>query len=400
MSEVSASAHTALQTDFDVVISGGGMAGSTLAWALTQALPALRIAIIEQQAAPVSQASFDSRSIALAAASVEALRRWQLWPALQHDACAIETIAVSDRGHFGKTRLTAAEYQLSALGYVLEVEYLGAVLSQKLAQCRNVQRIAPGSISAITPAVHQQQLTLADGQQLHCRLLVIAEGGNSPSRQLAGFAMQSQPYAQHAVIANLALAQPHQFTAFERFTEHGPIALLPLTAKRYSLVYTTTPQRASELMQLTNDAFLQQVQQAFGYRAGIFTAAGSRASYPLSSKRCPEVVAHRIALLGNSLHSVHPIAGQGFNLAVRDIEQLVACAVAAADIGDYAMLRAYKAGREADIQRVTTATDALVRIFSNRSRAMALLRNTGLLAMTLCDELKRPLALQAMGFRR
>ena len=153
-------------------------------------------------------------------------------------------------------------------------------------------------------------------------------------------------------------------------------------------------------MQLTDDAFLQQVQQAFGYRAGIFTAAGSRASYPLSLKRCPEVVAHRIALLGNSLHSVHPIAGQGFNLAVRDIEQLVASAVAAADIGDYAMLRAYKAGREADIQRVTTATDALVRIFSNRSRAMALLRNTGLLAMTLCDELKRPLALQAMGFRR
>ena len=400
MSDVSAPAHPISTTDYDIVISGGGMAGATLAFALTQALPALRIAIIEQQAAPVSQASFDSRSIALAAASVATMQRWGLWQALKDHACAIETIAVSDRGHFGKTRLTAQEYQLPALGYVLEVEYLGAVLNQKLAQCANVSRILPNSISAITPSQQAQLLTLADGQCLTARLLVIAEGGNSPSRALADFTLTEQPYQQHAVIANLALAQPHQFTAFERFTEHGPIALLPLSAKRYSLVYTTTPEHASKLMQLSDDAFLQQVQQAFGYRAGIFSASGSRASYPLSLKLCPDIVGHRIALLGNSLHSVHPIAGQGFNLAVRDIEQLVATALNATDIGDYAMLRTYKEGRKADIQRVTTATDALVRIFSNRSRALALLRNTGLLAMTLCDEFKRPLAQQAMGFRR
>ncbi|MCS4307397.1 2-octaprenyl-6-methoxyphenol hydroxylase [Rheinheimera pacifica] len=385
---------------FDIVISGGGMAGSTLAWALLQANPALKLAIIEQQAETVSQASFDSRSIALAAASVDLLQQWGLWPDIKPKACAIEHIHVSDRGHFGKTRLSAAEYQQQALGYVLEVEHLGALLAQKLAGYKQLLRFAPNTLTAITPMQQQQMLILNDGTVLQAKLLLIAEGGVSPSRSLAGFAVQERQYQQHAVIANLALAQGHQHTAFERFTEHGPIALLPLTRQRYSLVYTATPQDADKLMQLDDTAFVAQVQQAFGYRAGIFSGAGKRASYPLSLRVSGDIVRHRTALLGNSLHNVHPIAGQGFNLALRDIAGLVRQVTAAPhDIGGYAMLRAYQQARQQDINTVTTATDALVRIFSNRSRLMALARNTGLLAMTLCDELKRPVAEQAMGLR-
>ena len=329
------------------------------------------------------------------------LQQWGLWADIKPKACAIEHIHVSDRGHFGKTRLSAAEYQQQALGYVLEVEHLGALLSDKLAGYKQLQRFAPNTLAAITPTQQQQVLTLNDGTVLQAKLLLIAEGGLSPSRSLAGFSVLERQYQQHAVIANLALAQGHQHTAFERFTEHGPIALLPLTKQRYSLVYTATPDEAARLMQLDDTAFVAQVQQAFGYRAGIFSGAGSRASYPLSLRVSGDIVRHRTALLGNSLHNVHPIAGQGFNLALRDIAELVRQVNAAPhdDIGGYAMLRAYQQARQRDINTVTTATDALVRIFSNRSRLMALARNTGLLALTLCDELKRPVAEQAMGLR-
>ncbi|QBL09767.1 2-octaprenyl-6-methoxyphenyl hydroxylase [Rheinheimera sp. D18] len=385
---------------FDIVISGGGMAGSTLAWALLHAQPRLKLAIIEQQAEQVSPVSFDSRSIALAAGSVNKLQQWGLWPELAANACAIKHIHVSDRGHFGKTQLTAAEYQQHALGYVLEVDYLGALLSQKLANCKQLKRFAPNTISQITPTEQHQQLTLNSGVIIKTSLLLIAEGGASPSRTLAGFSVTERHYQQHAVITNLALNHSHQHRAFERFTEHGPIALLPLSKQRFSLVFTTTAEMASSLMQLDDDAFLHSVQQAFGYRAGIFKASGARASYPLSLRVSGDIVRHRVALLGNSLHNLHPIAGQGFNLALRDIAELVRQVTAKPDdIGGYTMLRAYQQARQHDIERVTTATDALVRLFSNRSRTVALARNVGLLAMTLCDELKRPLAEQAMGLR-
>lgn len=391
--------NTAAQ-QFDIVIAGGGMAGSTLAVALLQANPALKLAIIEQQAEQISSASFDSRSIALAAASAQLLAQWGLWPELAGKACAIKHIQVSDRGHFGKTQLTAAEYQQDALGYVLEVEPFGAVLFDKLAQYKQLQRFAPNSISAITTTQHHQLLILNDGTVIQTALLVIAEGGLSPSRALAGFTVRERSYQQYAVIANLALAQSHQHTAFERFTEHGPIALLPLSAQRYSLVYTVDEAAVNQVMQLDDAAFIEHIQQAFGYRAGVFTATGRRACYPLSLRVSGDIVRHRTALLGNSLHNVHPIAGQGFNLALRDIAELVRqLSAAPQDIGGYAMLRAYQQARQQDINTVTTATDALVRIFSNRSRLMALARNSGLLAMTLCDELKRPLAEQAMGLR-
>lgn len=386
---------------FDIVIAGGGMAGSTLAWALLQARPELQIAIIEQQKETISPVSFDSRSIALARASAQLLEQWGLWPELKKHACAIETIHVSDRGHFGKTRLTAEEYLQDALGYVIEVEHIGALLTQKFKQENNVTWFSPNTITQLNPSETAQHAVLNDGCELSCSLLLIAEGGMSPTRSLAGFNLIEQPYQQSAVIANLALAQQHQHIAYERFTEHGPIALLPLSQNRYSLVFTTTAEHAAVLMQQTDSEFLASVQQAFGYRAGIFTASGSRGSYPLTLRRADSGVRHRTALLGNSLHNLHPIAGQGFNLALRDIAALVKQITnnSQTDIGSYAMLRAYQQARQQDIALVSTATDALVRLFSNRSRTIALARNTGLLAMSLCDALKRPLAEQAMGLR-
>lgn len=384
---------------FDVVIAGGGMAGSLLAWCLSQAWPHWRIAIIERQAKAQNSvpASFDSRSIALAAGSANLLQRWGLWPDLVANACPLKQIWVSDRGHFGKTRLTAAEYQQTALGQVLEVEHLGNLLSDRLAKQGGITFFQPDYISAVSPTINSQQIQLNSGAALSAKLLVIAEGGLSQTRQLAGFSVSSDDYQQTAIIANLALAQSHQHTAFERFTEQGPIALLPLSGQRYSLVWTVYREAAADVLALDDAGFTAAIQQAFGYRAGIFTGAGARATYPLTLRRPDAIVRQRTALLGNSLHNLHPIAGQGFNLAIRDIQAMLLALDNASDPGRYPVLRQYQQLREQDIKRVVWFTDALVRGFSNNSRLVALARNTGLAAMLLCDPLKRPLAMQAMG---
>ncbi|SEA88706.1 2-octaprenyl-6-methoxyphenyl hydroxylase [Alkalimonas amylolytica] len=388
-------------SEVDIAIAGGGMAGLTLAWALLRARPTLRLAVIEQQGAVERPVSFDSRSIALAAASVQQLQAWQLWPELAAKACPIRHIHVSDRGHFGKCYLTAEQFGLNEFGAVLEVEHLGQLLQQRLQNVPQEQllMLQPDHIAALQQQQDQVQLQLASGKQLSAALLVVCEGGLSPTRQLAGFALASEHYEQTAVIANLALAEPHQERAYERFTADGPIALLPLPGKRYSLVWTTSPEQAARLMQLGDSEFTAAAQQAFGYRAGAFVKTGARASYPLTLRRTDSPVRHRIALLGNSLHSLHPIAGQGFNLALRDIAALVQLVQQMPKaIGDYTMLRQYQLAREADMQQVMTLTDGLVRLFSNRSRLVALGRNLGLLGMLLCDELKQPLAHQAMGY--
>ena len=229
--------------------------------------------------------------------------------------------------------------------------------------------------------------------------MLFRSGGQSATRQLVAVPQHETPYEQTAIIANLALAQRHQNKAFERFTEHGPIALLPLTNNRYSLVWTVPPAQADGLLALSEPDFLARVQQAFGYRAGVFSGCGKRVAYPLVLRQSPQVVSHRAALLGNSLHSLHPIAGQGFNLALRDIDCLsMLLAQGGSDVGSYAQLRQYELARQADMQRVIWLTDALVRTFSNRSRLVALARNLGIFAMLMCDDLKTPLARQTMGF--
>lgn len=385
---------------FDVVIAGGGMAGSMLALALKQRCPGLSLAIIEQQPETVPKASFDSRSIALSAGSVGLLQQFGIWSQLAPYSCPILDIAVSDRGHFGKTWLSAAEYRVPALGQVIEIEHIGRVLAEQLAAYAQLTRFQPKQITAMTTSAGQRLLCLNDGSQVSTRLLVIAEGGQSATRQLVAVPQQETPYAQTAIIANLALTRQHQHKAFERFTEHGPIALLPLTDNRYSLVWTVPPEQADALLARSEPEFIARVQQAFGYRAGVFSGCGKRVAYPLVLRQSPQVVSHRAALLGNSLHSLHPIAGQGFNLALRDIACLSALLAQGGceHLGSYSQLRQYELARQADMQRVIWLTDALVRTFSNRSRLVALARNLGLFAMLLCDDLKTPLARQTMGF--
>lgn len=406
-------------TNFDLVIAGGGMTGAMLAQVLLSQQPSLQLAIVEQTAdiaatsalsgvtAPAN--SFDSRSIALAAGSVELLQQWGLWPELATHACAIEHIQVSDRGHFGKTYLSAAEFNRQSLGQVLEIEWLGALLYPKLEKYRAQGRLhwfRPDSIAGLQTSAERQMLQLKSGIELQTKLLIICEGGDSPTRQLAGMNFTQQPYAQSAVIANIGLAQTHQQIAFERFTEHGPIALLPLTKQRYSLVWTLPPEQAQLMMQVSDAQFLQQLQQAFGYRAGVFQKVGQRQLYPLTLKYSAEASRHRLLLCGNSLHNLHPIAGQGFNLALRDIaaisgllaaQQSTTNLAGQADVGSYFISRGYQQLRQPDVQEVIRFTDSLVRLFSNNSRLLALGRSLGLTSLMNCPELKQTFARQSMG---
>lgn len=426
-----------LAGNFDIVIAGGGMTGAMLALQLLEQQPQLRLAIIEQQAIeqPASEqhaadvlaapkVSFDSRSIALSAASVDLLRQWGLWAELGQHACAIAQIKVSDRGHFGKAHLSAAEFGRHSLGHVIEIEWLGALLYPRLQ--RHAERGAltwfrPARIAAVAQADAHNRLQLADGRQLDCQLLVLAEGGDSPTRQLAGFVCQIEPYQQSALIANISVASSHQHIAYERFTSTGPLALLPLSRQRYSLVWTLDPASAEVMLKLDEAEFLAQLQQAFGYSAGIFTAVGQRQVYPLSLKYCAEVARHRILLCGNSLHNLHPIAGQGFNLALRDIAAIVqlVCALntqhraqlpaavssqsglmqGTVDLGCYPLWRSYQQARQADMQQVIQLTDGMVKLFSNQSRLLALGRNLGLSALMQCQGLKQLFAEQTMGLR-
>lgn len=388
---------------FDLVIAGGGMTGAMLALQITRQLPHLRIAIVEQQSTePAAQhtTSFDSRSIALSAGSVALLARWGLWPELKPHACAIEHIQVSDRGHFGKSRLTATEFGRSALGYVIEIEWIGRLLYQQLQQVptSQLQWFRPDQISAIRTERDCRHLQLKSGTEFSCRLLVLCEGGDSPSRALAGIDGVQHDYQQSALIANVAVSAPHQGKAFERFTIDGPLALLPLTQQRYSLVWTCQPEQAVALKALPDAEFIAALQQAFGYSAGVFSSVGNRVLYPLKLKTAAKAADHRLVLCGNSLHNLHPIAGQGFNLALRDLDALLQLlALHHQDAGAYTLTRQYQLLRSTDMAQVVGFTDSLVRLFSNDSKLLALGRSLGLTVLNQCSVLKQPFAALTMG---
>lgn len=383
---------------FDVVIVGGGMAGATAALAIKKTSPTLQVAVIEAFA-PKSQAhpSFDDRSIALADQSVQYLKQFNLFNADWPFAEAIKQVHVSDRGHFGKTSLHHQDYKTNALGYVVEVNPFGAYLHQQLAKT-DIQLYCPATINELKQTQDSVELILNDETQLSGKLLVVADGAQSPTRKQLNIGFDSLAYEQGALIANIEVEGGHSGQAFERFTEHGPMALLPMTQNRYSLVWCMPNAHLEHYKTLEPDAFIAELQTAFGYRAGVFKQVGMRAQYPLVLGRVEQLVHHRSLLIGNAAHAIHPIAGQGFNLGLRDIQALVELIASEQHVlGEHAFTQAYNRARAQDIKTVMTLTDALVRLFSNSSRLLALGRSCGLLAMSLFENLKAPLAKQLMG---
>ena len=383
---------------FDVVVIGGGLAGASCALSLAKTNPALNIAVVEaNQVNGDYHPSFDDRSIALAQQSVEYLQSLNLFEQSATYTTAIKKVSVSDRGHFGKAHINCNEFAKPSLGYVVQVNPFGRALHLRLTQS-NISLYCPDSVTAIEQTLHSNILTLQSGEQLNAKLLVIADGAQSPTRNLLGLGFNTQPYDQGAIIANIEVGGGHNNEAFERFTQNGPIALLPMSNNRYSLVWCMRQEQVEQHMEFSEQAFLSALQSTFGYRGGLFTKVGKRTSYPLVYGQVESLTAHRTVVIGNAAHAIHPIAGQGFNLGLRDVQVLNdLIANSLHNLGSYAFTHEYSQKRRDDIKTVMTLTDALVRLFSNSSRVLALGRSIGLFSMGLFPALKAPLAKQLMG---
>ena len=387
---------------FDVVIVGGGLVGATQALCLAKSCPQLNIAVVEAfEATQKNQPSFDDRSIAIAEQSAQYLKNFNLFHESFSYCEAIKTVHVTDKGHFGKATITAKEYQLDALGYVAEVKPLGHALHKLLDEAENITVFCPDQVMAHRFTQDLALIELKSGIKLSSALVVVADGGQSVSRDLLHIDFKKQAYEQSALIANIEVAGGHNNQAFERFTQFGPMALLPMSQNRYSLVWCQSPEKAQNALELTEREFISQLQTAFGFSAGRFSQVGMRACYSLALGRAERIVQHRVAVIGNAAHLVHPIAGQGFNLGLRDIQTLVTKIEQAhknnQDIGCFEVLRAFELERKKDLDKVLMLTDGLVRLFSNSSRMLALTRSIGLVSMDLCSDLKQPLAKQLMG---
>lgn len=401
--------------NYDVLIVGGGMVGASLACALSQASGThLRIAVVESTAFDSGQQpSFDARSVALSDSSQIIFQTLELWSEMVAlGVMPIERIHVSDRGHPGSTHIDCYEQGVAALGYVVDTRVLGEVLTASMKKYGNIDLICPARVDAIESAQGLDCARVRISQHgevvnFTAKLVVAADGGESRLRELAGIKTFSMNYGQTAVIANLVCDQPHQHIAYERFTDSGPMALLPLCdpgGGEYlsALVWTMKPHQAEAMAVLDEVAFLEQLQAQFGRRAGHFVKAGARHVYPLKFLQARELVRQRLVIIGNAAHSLHPVSGQGFNLGLRDVAVLAQTIVDAQrkqiDFGSLAVLQDYAQWRQGDQWQTGGSTDALVRIFSNNFPPLVLARNLGLLALDILSPLKKRLARQAMGY--
>lgn len=398
------------QTEFDVIIVGGGLVGASLACALADTT--LRIAIVEAQ--PFTNRGhpgFDARTVALSYGSREIFSAMGTWKAIEAQGVTpIRRIHVSDRGHIGSAHLDAREQNLEAMGYVVETRVLGQVLNARLAQQANLTLLCPAKVSAVHFASGHARVSLEhDGQERELRtaLVVAADGGDSFIRNDSGIATFTLDYHQTALISNVAMDRPHRNIAYERFTETGPMALLPSRDEQgndnvFALVWTLKPDQVDEVLGWDDETFLEQLQQRFGERAGRFTRTSRRHVYPLKFLQTREHVRERLAVIGNAAHTLHPVAGQGFNLGLRDVavlsQILVEALEAKEDTGTLSVLRRYADWRKRDQWQTSLATDGLVRLFSNNFLPLALARNLGLTLLDVLPPLKKQLVRHAMGY--
>lgn len=426
---------------YDIVIVGGGMVGLALVHMLVQAIPNLRLCLLEKhlpsdagspdlgdsgEANPMSAklngtkspgAKSDILSTALAKDSVTILKQLGLWQGLAPFANPIDKVHVSDRGHLGAMSFFASELAgafnqqdpsvdtgerggSQPLGYVVENLSFSQHLSQRAKTYPNlhlraetVERLAPGKDCA--------HLTLADGTTLRADLVVVADGAQSALRTSLGIGVDVDDYRQHAIVTNIDLENTHQNVAYERFTADGPLALLPLKGRRCALVWTVLSDDVNERMNLSDDLFLQHLQSVFGYRLGRFRGLGERVQYPLTRKLAREQVRTSIVLMGNAAHLLHPIAGQGFNLALRDCASLARVLKAAKDdrlgFGELSVLRQYLACQQQDQWRTAFIGHNFNRIFSSGLAPVKAVRNLGLLGLELVPTLKNRLLKQMIG---
>ncbi|WP_444899634.1 2-octaprenyl-6-methoxyphenyl hydroxylase [Microbulbifer sp. VAAC004] len=403
----------------DVAIVGGGMAGASLALMLAHFCPHLSVQLLEQRALPNASASvqlpsFDTRATAIAAGSLQLFEQLGLWPALREYSAPIKRIQVSDRGHaFGAALSAGAQKQASfagMLGAVIENAALGPILHNALNDTA-VRLISPARVTSVRMDSEGANLrwTAVDGgseQVLKCDLLVVADGVDSPLCKQLGMEIDTVKYQQRALVTTVALQRDHDGVAYERFTASGPMALLPLPRRegvhRAAVVWACAEEEADVVCALPEQQRLQRLQQQFGWRAGRFIRAGALQGYPLSLSLAREQWRRNLVLLGNCAHFLHPVAGQGFNLTLRDCyalaQSLARSQVQSGAVGQLEWLAAYGENRRLDQQLTVGFSDRIPALFSSANPFQQVVRQLGMLGLTLVPPLRQQFAGQAAGF--
>ena len=367
----------------DVAIVGAGPVGATLAALLAQAGRAAQV--FEARPGPAA----DARTLALSHASRERLDLVGAWPCA--GATPITSIHVSQQGGPGRTLIEAADQGLDALGHTVAYSALEGALLQALERA-GVPVDFDAACTDIALGPDSARVRLASGREVEARLLVLADGGANAAR-IPGVAFTEKDYGQVAVVAAIATDRPHKGRAWERFTPRGPMALLPV-GDRYALVWTATPEEGARLLALEDARFLTELQERFGDRAGRFVAAGSRAAFPLRLRLVNTPIALRTAIIGNAAQALHPVAGQGLNLGLRDAAELAAVIAASQPeaLGDASMLGEYRDARRRDAMRGAVFTDFLVSAFADGPRVLTWGRGLALAALDLLPPARRLLA--------
>lgn len=388
--------------DADVCIVGGGLVG--LVCSLVLARQGRRVKLLEaMDFNPPIPLDLDARSIALSWSTVKIFESLGVWQELKNKASAISSIHVSSAGHFGITRLKASELELNAMGYVIEYHLLNSVLLNAVNRQPEIELNSPARVTSVTQ--HNAGVSIkyqADESKLmlSASLLVVADGAGSSVRDMLGINSSVTDYKQSAIVTNLKIKQTDSGCAFERFTMKGPLALLPLPNQRYALVWTNSLSSTDALLQMPEDEFLQQLHEVFGYRLGVFEQVGSRVSFALKLTRADRLTEGRAVLIGNAANSLHPVAGQGFNLALRDIGGLY-------DLLDKVDLTSEKLSSRLDRFQLSRVKDQdftvenghrLVQLFSNNTAVLNHLRAGALATLDLCSMLKKEVSWRGMGF--
>ena len=379
------------------------MVGASLACSLINLN--IRIAMVE--AVPLradNQPSYDDRGLALSLSSKRILTRLELWQQVKATACAIKHIHVSDRGHFGFVRLHASDLNVDALGHVVIARELGLALMSRISQAGNIDYLCPAEVQDIKIDYDNVSVSLSDDrltESLTGKLLVVADGANSGLRQKLGIAALVKDYRQTAIVTNISPERPHNNTAYERFTDSGPIAMLPLQGNRCVMVYTVPADEAQAYLEMETSEFQERSWKRFGRRLGRFSRTGTLKLYPLKFVETEEQVLSRVVLLGSSAHTIHPNGAQGFNLCLRDVaalsEHLETAIEHNQDVGDRKVLEAYFFSRETDQKRVMEFSDRLATIFHNDQLAKIILRNSGMFVTDIIPSVKREFIRRAVG---
>ncbi len=381
----------------DVAIAGGGMVGLSLAAALAE-LP-LDIVVIEPVAADADlQPSFDSRTTALSSGSRRVLEGIGVWRGIAGQATPIRRIHVSEQGAFGTASLNAAEQGVASLGFTIENRLLGRALRERVTAMARLH-LYPAGVRDVQVGEDAVLLRTDAGASFNARLVVAADGAQSVVRTALGIPAIVSDYGQHAIVAHVDTSRFHEHTAYERFTPTGPIAVLPIAEGRSAVVWTLAPADARRALALDDGAFISELQRAFGLRLGRITRVGRRQSYPLALTRAERLTAPRAVILGNAAQALHPVAGQGFNLALRDLAMLAELLAdpGGGDPGDAVLLERYADWRGPDREAVIRFTDSLVRGFGMPLAPLKRLRGGGLLLFDLLRPVKREFARRTMG---